>query len=131
MNAQAQKAIDNLSPAQLKNYVERGIIKVMTTQSLPTKIEETPEYRKHKRLAGQSIHLSEASRKYNIAQPTLSRWVKRGVIKKLGVEKNRIILDESFVAYAAEVMKEHPQHQGRWLFGENGMPYAPTKTKSQ
>lgn len=124
-----KKQLQSLTPAQLKSYIERGIIKVVNTQPFPTRVEETPEYKKHARLAGHPIHLSEASRKYDIALSTLSRYVRSGVITKIKTEKNRIILDEARVAYVWEVLKNNPDSQGKWLFDKQGLPYSPTTTK--
>lgn len=117
--------IAELPPAELKRYIERGIIKVMKSQPIPTRVEETPEFKKHKKLLGHPIHLSEACRKYELALSTLSRWVKLGIVKKIGAKKNKIILDEAYVAYAVEVLKERPDSKGRWLFDKTGMPYTP------
>ena len=119
------KIISNLSPTELKNYVARGIIRVVNIQSIPTRIEETPEYKKFKHLAGHAIHLSEAARKYGIAQQTLSRYAVKGIIKKLKPVKNRTMVDESYVAYVKEVF-ESRAGQGKWMFDDQGLPYTPT-----
>lgn len=118
------KIIHNLSPDQLKSLIERGIIQVVNTQPLPKRIEDTPEYKHNKQLSGTPIHISEAARKYKIPQPTLSRYVKKKIIKVLGRDGNKIILDESYVAYAKQVIKRKKAGQGKWMFDDKGMPYA-------
>jgi hypothetical protein len=117
------KQLENMSPTQLKNYIERGNIVVMLPKPIPTRIEDTPEFKKHKRLAGKPIHLSEACRKYGIALSTLSQWVKRGLIKKMPRDKNKIMLDEAYVAYAVDVRNSHTNSKRKWLFNTDGTPY--------
>jgi hypothetical protein len=125
----SQDQLDDLSAKTLKSLINRGIIEVtMTTKSLPETIEETPEYKKHADLKGQKISISEAGRKYDIPQQTISRWKDRGIIPVLDKGKNRrIFLDESYVAYCAEVYNKRPG-AGRWLFDEKGLPYVPETT---
>lgn len=115
------KAIANLSGAQLKNYIERGIIKVMTTQSLPTRIEETPEYKKFKHLKDIEIHVADAGRKYSVPFQTISRWKQKGFIKVLRKEGQKIYLDESYVAYCCHVLRTYGG-QGKWAFNNDGTP---------
>lgn len=120
------KDINNLTPYKLKHYMEQGILRVMNTQPIPTRLEETKEFKKHAKLIGVPIHLREACRKYDIALSTLSRWVNRGLVKKLPAIKNKIMLDEAYVAYAVSVLKSSKDTRGRWLFDTNGTPYIKT-----
>ncbi len=85
--------------------------------------EDLPEYRQFSHLHGQPIWVTEAARKYNVAQPNVSRWIKAGVIKQLGVDKNRILLDEQDVAYCAYVYHQRNAKRGSWLFRPDGTPY--------
>lgn len=117
------KKLRDLSPAKLKSYSERGIIQIVITNKLPTKIEDTPEYKANKHLAGTPIHMSEAARKYKIPHQTLSRYVKKMIIKTIGKNGNKVLLDEAYVAYAKQVIKRRKAGQGKWMFDENGMPY--------
>lgn len=87
--------------------------------------EELPEYKKHAHLKGQTIWISEASRRYEISNVTILNWVKRGIIKRLGTEKNKVLLDEQDVAYCVDVYRTHGGKQGRWLFNLDGTPYIP------
>ncbi|GAP10190.1 hypothetical protein BECAL_01352 [Bellilinea caldifistulae] len=89
-----------------------------------TRKEDLPEYKKHAHLKGKPIWISEAERKYGVPNPTVSVWVKRGLIKVLGYEKNRKLIDEADVAYCAEIYNQR-RGQGKWLFDDNGLPYKP------
>ena len=119
--------IHNIHPKRLVDLAERGIIKIMVNKQtpIPQTIEDTPEYKKHADLKGQKISIGDASRKYNVPHRTISRWKDRNIIPVLGTGKNRrIFLDESYVAYCAEIYKSRPG-AGKWLFDENGLPYVP------
>lgn len=120
--------------AQLRTMIQAGRIKgaILPTGEIgvsesaiptpPTPKEQLPEYKKHKHLKGVSIWLSEAARKYDIPQPTISRWVSSGYIKTLGMNGNRILADEADVAYCVEVYRQR-RGQGKWLFNPDGTPY--------
>jgi predicted site-specific integrase-resolvase len=86
--------------------------------------EDLPEYKKHAHLKGTPIWISEASRKYSVPNPTITVWAQRGLIKFLGYEKNRKLLDEADVAYCAEIYHQR-RGQGKWLFDKDGLPYKP------
>ena len=120
--------LENLTGREIKNLIQRGILEVMESQPIPTKKEETPEYKKHKHLKGKPIHLSGAARKYDVPLVTISQWVKKGYISVMGMDKNKKMLDEADVAYCAEVRKNR-QGQGKWLFDESGLPYTPETTQ--
>jgi hypothetical protein len=114
-----------MSSTTLKDFAERGILQVVNTQPIPQTIEETPEFKKHAALKGKKIHLSAASRQYNLTLSSISKYVRLNIIKKLGRDRNRILLDEAYVAYVAEVKRNSPG-QGIWLFDQNGLPYTPS-----
>ena len=119
----APQVINDLSPAELKSYIQRGIIKVVNTQPFPTRIEDTPEYKKFKHLQGVEIHVAEAGRKYNVHQPSITRWKQKGFIKVLRQEGQKIYLDESYVAYCVYVFHHHQTGgQGGWAFNPDGTP---------
>ncbi len=86
--------------------------------------EDLPEYQMHAHLKGKAIWISEASRKYGILQPTLSKWVRAGIIRTLGREANRLLIDEADVAYCAEIYRKRGR-PGRILFNRDGTPYKP------
>lgn len=123
MKTLSSSEIKKLPYSKLKYYMEHGILEVMNAQPIPTRIEETPEFKKQAKLIGTPIHMREACRKYKIALSTMHRWVDRGLIKKLAPDKNKIMLDEAYVAYAVDILRSHPDSKGRWLFDMNGTPY--------
>ncbi len=123
-----------LSEARLKTMIDNGKIKaamigeeiVVNEDEVREKTiqrkEDLPEYKKHAHLKGSPIWVSKAARKYNLLHPTILKWVKAGVIKRLGAIGNKILLDEADVAYCAEIYHRFGA-QGRKLFDDNGMPY--------
>ncbi len=125
-----------LSQARLRSLVESGKIRAgviegkmvvseeeVREQAIVRK-EDLPEYKKHAHLKGVPIWISEAERKYGVANPTISVWVKRGIIKVIGYDKNRKLIDEADMAYCAEIYNQR-RGQGKWLFDKNGLPYKP------
>jgi len=123
-----REEIAALNGVELKRLVERGILFVKTQQ--PERIdkmrkEDLPVYQKYNHLAGVPIGIGEAARKYNIPQGTVSRWVARGIIKKIGREKNKVLLNEQDVAYCADIRLRH-KGKVRWMFNPDGTPYIAT-----
>jgi hypothetical protein len=120
--------LKDLSKAELLNLVERGILRVMSDKDASTLAnipkEELPEYQQFAHLRGVGISISAAARKYQVPQQTISRWLQRGIIARIGMEKNRVLIDEADVAYCAEIRRNRPG-AGRWLFHDNGTPYTP------
>jgi hypothetical protein len=122
----------NTSMSSLNRMIQSGKIKAVeiageiavSENSLLSNLkkEELPEYKKFAHLAGQAIWVSEAARKYGVPQKTLSRWFERDLIKSIGKDKNRILLDEQDVAYCAEIYNER-RGQGKWIFNPDGTPY--------
>jgi hypothetical protein len=55
-------------------------------------------------LEGQPIHLSEAARKYNLNSASISNWRRKGLIRTIGREKNRILMNEADIAYIQAVI---------------------------
>jgi hypothetical protein len=126
----APQSLNNLSPTQLKSYIARGIISAVQTQPIPHKIEQMPEYKKNAKLKGRGIGIAEAGRKYSIPFPTISRWVKRGFIPVIGkVGKQKLLIDESYIAYCAEVYKNN-SGQGKTIFNSDGTPFIPKTARS-
>ncbi|HCE17667.1 MAG TPA: hypothetical protein DEQ80_07390 [Anaerolinea thermolimosa] len=125
-----------LDEARLRALIEEGKIRagviagemVVSEDELRdqavTRKEDLPEYKKHAHLRGTSIWINEAARKYDIPGPTITVWVQRGIIRTLGYDKNRKLIDEADIAYCAEIYHQR-KGQGKWLFDENGMPYKP------
>ncbi|WP_322508299.1 hypothetical protein [Anaerolinea sp.] len=86
--------------------------------------EDLPEYQKHAHLKGKPIWISKAARDYQIPHPTILKWVRAGIIRTLGREANRLLVDESDVAYCAEIYRKRGK-PGRILFNPDGTPYKP------
>lgn len=118
--------LEKLTKNQLLDLVKRDIVKVVNTENKPLNPskEQRPEYQKFINLRGVPISISEASRKYNVAHPTIVRWTQRGHIKRLGMDRNRVLIDEADIAYCAEIYRSR-SGQGKWLFNQDGTPYVP------
>ena len=113
--------LTHLSKSQLLSLIDRGILSVTMTDQIPSTRDETPEYQKFAHLRGTAIHISAAARKYNVPAPTITRWVKRGLIQIVGSDKNRLLIDEADIAYCATIRAERPG-QGKTLFNPDGTP---------
>lgn len=100
------------------------VVSENTLPTPPTPKEQLPEYKKHKHLKGVSIWISEAGRKYDVSTQTISQWASAGYIKKLGMDGNRVLVDEADMAYCAEIYHQR-KGQGKWLFNRDGTPYRP------
>lgn len=71
-------------------------------------------------LAGQPIRVSEAAEKYQISQPTLTRWADRGLIKIVRRAPRVLELDEGDVKLAVDLYTGTASWSVRWgksLFG--------------
>ena len=56
-------------------------------------------------LAGNTIHISQAERDYNIANPIISNWKRQGFLQEVEREKNRIHISDKAIAIAATINK--------------------------
>ncbi|MEP0807636.1 MAG: hypothetical protein HRF47_19330 [Chloroflexota bacterium] len=126
-----------VSQARLKSLIDNGKINAamigeeivvnedeVRSQAV-TRKEDLPEYKKHAHLKGTPIWISEAARKYDIPHPTISRWVRAGIIGQLGMDGNKNLIDEADIAYCAEIYHSRKTKQGRRLFDDDGLPYTP------
>ncbi|MEJ5200586.1 MAG: hypothetical protein WHV66_00020 [Anaerolineales bacterium] len=86
--------------------------------------EDLPEYQKHAHLRGNPIWIAKAARAYHIPHPTIVRWVKAGYIRQIGMNGNKVLVDEADVAYCSEIYQQRGR-QGRTLFNPDGTPYKP------
>ncbi|MBI3361420.1 MAG: helix-turn-helix domain-containing protein [Chloroflexi bacterium] len=87
--------------------------------------ERLPEYKRHARLKGMTIGINEAAKEYGIPQRTISRWVQRGYIRRIGREGLKVLIDKQDVAYCAEIYRQRGGTAGRWLFNPDGTPHTP------
>lgn len=126
-----------LDEARIRALVDSGTIKAamvgdtvvvqeseVQNSGKPLRKEDLPEWKKHAHLHGNEIGVGEGSRKYDIPVSTLHRWALKNIVKIIGREGQKVLLDEADVAYAAEVYKKR-KGQGKWLFDDNGLPYKP------
>jgi predicted site-specific integrase-resolvase len=97
-----------------------GISQQSVNELLPK--EALPEYRENEELRGVPISINEAGRKYKLNTSTLTRWMQRGWIRKLGKDGRKTLLDEADVAYFARVYQTN-SGQGKWVFDQEGRPY--------
>ena len=66
-------------------------------------------------LSGKPIHVSEASRKYDLRTGSLSRWAQAGHIDIVGHEGNRTLLDEADVVCIRMVIDTAGLRKGQSL----------------
>ena len=122
-----------LSMRELRKLAESGKIAAATLPDgdvilneielkSPLKKEELPEYKKHAHLRGIPIWISQAARKYGVPQPTISKWTKKGYIKIIGHDGQKVLIDSADMAYCAEIYRTK-QGRGKWLFNPDGTPY--------
>jgi len=119
--------MNKISLRDLQQMVNDGII------SLPKSVLERvnvsnisvsdlPEFAPYRPLLGNPISISEASRNYKIAQPTISGWVARKHIPILGIGANRTkFIDEGMIAYYSakyKMIATRGRRTDNLLFGE-------------
>jgi len=109
-------------------FVSEDEVRGAAIQEKGLRKEDLPEYQKHADKRGKPIWISKASRDYQIPHPTILKWVRAGIIRTLGREANRLLIDEADVAYCAEIYRKRGK-PGRILFNPDGTPYRP-KTDS-
>lgn len=94
-------------------------------EGILNELQQFPQPEEFEHLRGETIWVSEAARKYDMTGATLSRWARMGLIRKLGREANRVLLDEADVAYRTAVYRVRKGRQGRPTFDVDGNPYIP------
>ncbi len=92
--------------------------------------QQFPQRENFEHLSGQEIWISEAARKYGMTGATLYRWSRKGRIRRVGREGNRVLLDEADVAYCAAIYNERNGKRGRRIFDSSGKPYIPTDSRT-
>jgi predicted site-specific integrase-resolvase len=80
------------------------------------------EYAAFSHLAGVPISMSEAARRYCVHQQTFSRWVRDGLIARMGTSGRQVLIDEAQAATAAKIYLDADGGHGRWVF-KDGLPY--------
>ena len=85
------------------------------------KREDLPEYQQFHCLKGKPTWAAKAGRDYGIPGRTISRWATAGLIRVIGQDKNRLLLDSQDVAFVAYMHHQHGT-KGRATFTDNGLP---------
>jgi excisionase family DNA binding protein len=121
-----------VSQARVRRMIEAGTIKaanfsgvtVVSKASIRelTPKEQLPEYIRNAHLKNSPIWISDAARKYDIPNPTIVRWVSKGIIRRIGTDKNKVLIDQADMAYCAEIYHSN-RGQGKWLFNPDGTPH--------
>lgn len=96
-----------------------GISQQSVNELLPK--ESLPEYQENASLSGIPISINEAGRKYKLNTSTVTRWMQRSLIRQLGKDGRKTLLDEADVAYCAKVYLQN-SGQGKWAFDDVGRP---------
>ncbi len=130
--------LTGLPVSTLREHIAAGTIRAITVngemavskqsaiqlarQALPR--EQLPEYEQFDHLKKSSIGINEAAKKYNVAFSTLRQWSQHGYIKRVGKDKNKVLLDEQDVAYCVFIYKRN-RGQGKRVFNRDGSPFTP------
>lgn len=127
----------HLAESQLYQWVQSGNIRAAMIDTTGVVVnefdiaaqlpkEDQSKYQAVAYLKGQPIGIREASRKYKIPSPTISRWVGKGYIKSLGKRPVKggyqVLIDEADIAYCAAIYQEYPR-QGKRIFNPDGSPH--------
>jgi hypothetical protein len=111
--------ITHMTPGELERLAQAGKIKaamlagciILSTHDLPIRKEDSEEYQAVAHLRGVSIGVRQAAEKYNVASATISRWVERGLIRRVSgevVRGQRVLIDEADVAYCVALYNQDP-----------------------
>ncbi len=76
-------------------------------------------------LRGNKLGIAEAARKYGLQHRTVSNWVRKGIVRKLGQVGQKVLIDEADIAFAAYIYKLKGGRQGMRIFDKDGRPYHP------
>lgn len=100
----------NIPGSQLQAMAKSGKIKcvMLNNQILLRESDVMAQSPKNPDLTGASISIRNAARKYGITPSTISRWVARGLIRIVDQVGNKIMIDESDMAFMADYYKKRP-----------------------
>lgn len=122
--AEAIALLPEIDENVLRKLVKDGIIASKTPPDSSEELVDKEELLEAAReldrgkwrdLQGREISVREASRKYGLRSPSLSRWAQKGHIRVLGNNGYQTFLDESDVVFAA-VLAKLAGRRGRALF---------------
>ena len=119
------RAIDEGTIVAISNPNGDILVDEAQVEALALGKEHLPEYKKHAHLKGQPTWIGKASREYKVSPQTISNWVKKGYIRILGRDGQKVLIDSADVAYCAEIYHQRGG-QGKWLFNPDGTPYVPS-----
>jgi hypothetical protein len=110
------------STEHIERLIELGLIQAaqnLERQIIPLerlrRLESILEGVDLSELEGKTIHLAEASRDYDIPVSSLSRWYRSGYIRKMGKDRNRVLLNEADVAFIKLVIESQDLKPGQSL----------------
>jgi hypothetical protein len=114
-------SLRKMTPKELKRLLDRGIVDVMVTPTLQAyddvndiPVTALPEFEPFKKLLGKPITMSAAARKYRLRVQTISGWVARLNIPRIGTGPHgAVLIDEAYIAYFARRYKTLKPGPGR------------------
>jgi hypothetical protein len=98
-------------PAEIRYLIDRRAIKAVQNLNRHVFIP-TSDLKRLERLSGlhnlegRPIHQSEAARKYDLRQPSISNWRRSGLIRTVGKEGNKVLINEADVALIKAAIEE-------------------------
>lgn len=107
-------ASGKIKPAMLATT---GILLVKRSE-LPVRREDSPEWAEVAHLRGIGIGVRQAAEKYGLVHTTITRWIDRGLVRRISGETIRgqkVLIDEGDVAYCAMVYRKNPGQGKRTL----------------
>ncbi|MBC8507814.1 MAG: hypothetical protein H8D34_23345 [Chloroflexi bacterium] len=126
----------DLPLAELREMVDSGKIDAVAlpdgeiavsekSMTKPQRKEDLPEYKLYAHLKGVGVGINEGAKQYKISYTTLYRWYRKGLVKRLGTEGQKVLLDSADIAYCVEIYRKYGEQRGRRLFNDDGTPYKP------
>ncbi len=133
-----------LDEARLRDLVEKGKIRAgifpgsdevlvsedevrgEAIQEKGLRKEDLPEYQKHAHFRGIGIGINQAAKEFRVPYVTLYQWMESGIVRKIGRQGQKVLIDKADVAYCAEIYHQRGV-KGRKLFNSDGTPYKPKK----
>jgi hypothetical protein len=104
--------IDSLDVVELRALAKSGKLLVMINSLMEMKMSALPKRSDYEHLTGE-IHLSAAARKYDLSKTTIAQWIKDGLLKYTGSDKNRKLMMERDIAYLSARFKALGGSQGK------------------
>ena len=122
-SAEAQKLLTNLSPGTKIEISKTPTGEIVVSEADAVVTKETILEKQFGELMGQSITISDASKKYNVIRRTIERWINQDYITVINPDNYPVEIDEAEIAYCADVYHQRKGKSGVPLLDENGLPY--------